>query len=224
MNVNVYFVSGLSANCDVFDKLDLPEGYNKNYIEWYIPHIDETLEEYAANMAVNIDKTQPFILVGYSFGGIIIQEMNKFVNPLKNIIIASIKHESEIPPLFKFGQKIKFAQRFPLWSMVDNKRIKELFAYFIYRVKDIEILKYVSYTDPIYMQWSIYQIFNWKPTITCKNIFHIHGTRDQTFPAKYITDAQFVEGGDHFMVFKRSKKLNAVLNDILLNRTEQVAN
>ncbi|MDL2214820.1 alpha/beta hydrolase [Dysgonomonas sp. OttesenSCG-928-M03] len=216
MIVNVYFVSGLSANCQVFDKLELPEGYQKKYIEWYIPRIDETLEEYARNMAANIDTTQPFILVGYSLGGIIIQEMNHFLSPLKNIIIASIKDESEIPPLLRLGRKIKFAQRFPFWQLVDNRRVKEIFAHFVYHIKDIDMLEYVSYTNPVYMKWGVTQILNWHPSIVCPNLFHIHGTRDQTFPHKLIKNAYVIKGGDHFMVFKRHKKISAALNQILL--------
>ncbi len=221
MGTNVYFISGLSANCHVFDKLELPEGFEKKYIEWKIPHIHQTLEDYARMMANDIDTTQPFVLVGYSLGGIIIQEMNHFLSPQKNIIIASMKHESETPSLFRLGRKIKFAERFPFWQLVDNRKVKEVFARFVYHIKDIDMLEYVSYTDPVYMQWGVTQILNWHPLAKCPNLFHIHGTRDQTFPHKLIKDACFIEGGDHFMVFKRHKKVSAILNKILLEEQVQ---
>lgn len=63
-----YFISGMCYNCKVFDKLTLPKGYRKKYIEWRIPNPDETLSEYAYEMAKNINTSKPFVLIGYSFG------------------------------------------------------------------------------------------------------------------------------------------------------------
>lgn len=218
MGINVYFISGITANCHVFDQLELPEGYSKIYIEWLIPDIKDTLEQYTIRMAKDIDTSQPFILVGYSFGGIIIQEMNRFLNPLKNIIIASVKNHEEFPPLLRFGRKIKFAERFPWWSLTDNQKLKDLLARYIYRIRDIDMFKYVSYTDPVYMRWSVHHILNWESKVECPNLYHIHGTRDITFPHKYIKDAHFIERGDHLMVMKRPKQINTILAQILLNK------
>lgn len=215
MGTNVYFISGITANCRVFDQLELPDGYNKIYIEWIIPDIDDTLAVYARKMAGSIDTTQPFILVGYSFGGIIIQEVNRFLNPLKNIIIASVKNLDEYPPLLRFGRKIKFAEKFPWWSLTDNQKIKDILARFVYQSRNIDMFEYVSYTDPVYMKWSVHQILCWKPGPDCPNLFHIHGTRDITFPHKYIKNAYLVERGDHLMVIKRPKQINTLLAEIL---------
>ena len=74
-NIDVYFISGMCYNCKVFDKLRLPKGYRKVYIEWYIPRPDESLSEYARTMAKVIDTSSPFILIGYSFGAVVMQEM-----------------------------------------------------------------------------------------------------------------------------------------------------
>ena len=46
-DITVYFISGMCYNCKVFDKLRLPKGYKKAYIEWFIPSPDESLSEYA---------------------------------------------------------------------------------------------------------------------------------------------------------------------------------
>jgi pimeloyl-ACP methyl ester carboxylesterase len=216
MAINVYFVSGLSANCHVFDKIELPAGFEKQYIEWIIPRADETLEEYARNMAKAIDASQPFVLVGYSFGGMIIQEMNKFLHPVKNILIASVKHDSEMPSWMRFGRRIKFAERFPFWQLIDNKRVKDALAPLVYHLRDVEMSTYVTHTNPVYMQWSVSQILNWKPGIECPNLYHIHGTRDLTFPHKYINGAYLIEGGDHLMALKRPRKVGKLLAAILL--------
>jgi len=214
--INVYFISGLGANCKVFDNLVLPEKYKKNYIEWLMPRSDETLDEYTKDMAESIDTGQPFILIGYSFGGIIVQEMNKFLHPITTIVIASIKSEQEMPPLFRFGRRINFAEKFPFWSLAENKNVRERLATLLYGVKDTVESEYISYTDPIYLKWAVRQILNWNPGFKCKNIYHIHGTRDNVFPHKYIKNDILIKGGDHLMVIKRSKKISEIISRLLI--------
>jgi len=215
--MNVYFISGMSANCKVFNRLKLPDGFHKKYIEWFIPEGTESLEEYARKMAQNIDDTQPFILVGYSLGGIIIQEMNKFLKPEKNIIIASMKSEKEIPPMFRLGRQVQFAQRFPIEFIMKNDTVVDLFARLIYGARKEEAGLYISYTDPVYTKWALQRILEWKPSVVCQNLYHIHGARDQVFPSKYISDAHIIEKGDHLMVIKRFREVNMALNEILLS-------
>jgi len=216
--MNVYFVSGMSANCKVFDKLELPTGFEKKYIEWYIPNGDESLFDYSRKMAETIDVSQPFLLVGYSLGGIIIQEMNKFLKPEKNIIIASVKGESEIPSLFRLGRQINFARRFPIETIMQNNIVVDLFARLIYGARPEEAALYMSYTDPVYTRWALEKILEWKPSVVCRNLYHIHGGRDQVFSAKYIKNAYIIEKGDHLMVIKRHKEVSKILQDILLDK------
>ena len=214
--MNVYFVSGMSANCSVFDKLVLPEGFEKKYIEWYIPDPDESLEEYSRKQAQNVDASQPFILVGYSLGGLIVQEMNKFVKPDKNILIASMKGLNEIPAMFRLGRIIRFARHFPIETIVQNKMVVDLFARLIYSARRDEASKYMTYTDAVYTKWALERILEWKPSVVCHNLYHIHGSRDQVFPVRNIKDAIVIKKGDHLMVIKRHKEVSKVLQDILL--------
>ena len=58
-------------------------------IEWIIPKKKETIKQYARRMAAFVEKTKP-ILIGISFGGVMAQEMNEFLDLKKLIIISSI--------------------------------------------------------------------------------------------------------------------------------------
>ncbi len=216
--MNVYFISGMCVNCKVFDEIKLPEGYKKNYLEWYIPHENETLEEYTQNMAKGIDTSKPFVVVGYSMGAIIMQEMNKFLSPDKNVVISSMKAEDEIPRLFLLAKKIRFSDHFPKKWYAVNKRISNLFAQIVYKMTEQDVDKYVSYTSPEYMQWATSQIVNWTPSVECHNLHHIHGTKDQIFPYLQIRDVYTIEEGDHLMLLNKAEVVNKVLNDILLER------
>lgn len=214
--MDVYFISGMSANCKVFDRIVLPEGFTKKYIEWVNPSIDESLDSFVRRMAESIDVDSPFMLFGYSLGGIIVQEMNKFLMPEKTIIIASIKSNKETSPLMRLGQKIHFADKIPMSLVTQKGIIADLFTRFVYHIDPKEANEYISYTDPVYTKWCLTQLLNWKPTIACSNLYHIHGTKDQMFPSKYINDAYFMQGADHLLVMKKYRQVNQLLTDILL--------
>lgn len=82
--MKLYCISGLGANQKAFKFLKFPDGIEPVFIEWLIPERGETLVHYTQRMAKNIDTSEDFALLGLSFGGIIVQEMNRFLSPKKN--------------------------------------------------------------------------------------------------------------------------------------------
>ena len=93
---HIYFVPGLAANKSIFEYVSLPqEHFELHFLEWIIPlSIQESIEDYAKRMCEPIAHENP-ILVGVSFGGIMVQEMSKLIKPKKVIIISSIKNRDE---------------------------------------------------------------------------------------------------------------------------------
>ena len=216
---NVYFVSGMCNNCSVFDNIVLPKGFNKKHIEWIIPKGDETLEQYARLMAKSIDTSLPFILVGYSFGGNVIQEMNKFLSPIKNIVISSMTRATEIPKVFEFARSIHFAERVPNKLLAATKFITTIFTKTIYEMPTEEVAKYMVYTQPVYLKWCIYQITNWNPVENIKNVFQIHGTKDQIFPYEQMSKNVYtVKDADHLMIIDRASEVSEIMNYILTSK------
>lgn len=213
---NVYFISGMCYNCSVFDKLRLPEGFRKVYIEWHIPDPNESLTEYARKMAKKIDSSRPFVLVGYSFGAVIIQEMNKFLKPLKSVIISSFKTEDEIPTLFRAARFTNIVERVPQRIYSSTDFITNAFNRFVYHMPTAELSEVMTYTDPIYIKWAVKQITEWTPENKCEHLYHIHGTIDQIFPYEQIRNAFPVENGDHLMVLRKADVVSSVLSGILL--------
>lgn len=219
-DVNVYFISGMCYNCSVFDKLTLPEGFNKKYIEWHTPHVGESLEEYTRTMAQTIDTSRPFVLVGYSFGAVIMQEMNTFLNPLKSVIISSFKSKEEIPMLFKALKHTNFVDMVPDQIYSDTQFVTETFNRLVYHMPNAELAQYMTVTDAGYIKWAAKQITEWIPAADTKHLYHIHGTNDQIFPYDLVRNAFPVEGGDHLMVFKKADVISLILSGILLIKEE----
>lgn len=215
---NVYFISGMCYNCKVFDKLKLPTGFKKCYIEWHMPHEGESLSEYTRTMAKDIDVTQPFILVGYSFGAVIIQEMTLFLNPIKIIIISSFKSEKEIPLLFQAVRLTNLIELVPKRIFSSTDFITNAFNHLVYHASTETLAEYMTYTDPVYIKWAIEQITHWVPDNKSKHLYHIHGTQDQIFPYDRLKNVFPVEGGDHLMVVKKADVVNSLLDSILLRK------
>lgn len=214
-DIKVYFVSGMCYNCKVFNSLTLPKGYKKVYIEWRNPHIDETLNEYAQAMAANVDTKKPFILIGYSFGGVIIQEMNKFLKPQKNIIISSFKNKNEIPPIFRFARATHIVERASIKIFESTQYITDIFNRYVYDMDSSELAEYMTCVDPVYIKWSVTQIVSWAPESECSHLYHIHGTKDQIFPPELIKNSYKIKDGDHLMVMKRAYLVSQIIERIL---------
>ncbi len=212
----VYFISGMCYNCKVFDKIVLPKGFLKQYIEWLPPQPDESLSDYTRRMTCQIDTSRPFILVGYSFGAVIMQEMNRFLQPEKNIIISSFKDKDEIPVLFKAVKMANLVERMPDKIYTSTDFITNAFNYFFFHASNSEFTNFMTITDATYIKWAVKQITDWKPDNKHEHLYHIHGTEDQIFPYDRLKNVIPIEGGDHLMVFKKADIVNPILSSILL--------
>jgi len=102
-NKHIYFVPGLSASSKIFEYLDLPaDKYTCHYLEWITPENErESIEDYALRLCAFIKESNP-ILVGVSFGGIMVQEMARIVEAKKTIIISSVKNKLELYEKYQY--------------------------------------------------------------------------------------------------------------------------
>ncbi|QOD61184.1 alpha/beta hydrolase [Polaribacter haliotis] len=212
----IYFVPGLAAGPEIFENLELDlEKYSLHYLKWIKPlALEEDIDNYACRMSDEIKEKNP-VLVGVSFGGIMVQEMAKFVNPRKVIIISSVKNENELPKRFKFAKFTKVYKFFPT-VVVEN--FEEYARYFLgksLKKKAALYKKYLSVRSKKYLKWSIYNIIKWKQLNPLDNIVHIHGTKDNVFPFKNVKNAIEIKGGTHIMILTKAKKITKIIDEVL---------
>src|SRR5690606_32225591 len=109
----VYFVPGMAAGSEIFTNIRFPEDqYQIQILEWLIPNKNESLKEYAHRMALLIKKPDS-ILIGVSFGGVVVKEMTQFLNLKKVIIISSVKTKHELPRRMKMAALTKAYKLIP---------------------------------------------------------------------------------------------------------------
>lgn len=209
---HLYFFPGLGASPKIFEFISLPEEqYELHFLEWKMPlSINENIEEYAARMCRDVTESEP-ILIGVSFGGIMVQEMSKLIAAKKVIIISSIKSHHELPTTLRIIRDTKAYKLFPT-KIVEN--LESYAKYFLgdYLKKRAELYKmYLSVRDADYMQWAIYNVLHWKQEKEIKNITHIHGLDDNVFPVKHIDDFIPIEKATHTMILTKAKTISSLI-------------
>ena len=208
---------GMAASSSIFERIQLPTSvFEIHLLEWLLPEKEETIEDYAQRVAKNI-KHKNVILVGVSFGGILVQEMKPFVNPKKVIIISSVKSNVEFPRRFKVAKTTKAYKLIPT-QLFENLDTLARFTFGSSIIKQRLKLyeKFLSVHDKVYLDWAIEQILNWKRTEIDPDVIHIHGDADEVFPPKYIKNYIPVKGGTHIMILTKYRWLNDNLPKIML--------
>ena len=215
--IHVYFMPGLAASSTIFERIHLPEDqFETHLLEWFVPNDNETLKEYAKKMAEMV-KQKNAILVGVSFGGILVQEMKQFLNPKKVIIISSVKSNKEFPRRMKIAKTTKAYKLIPM-SLFENLENLTKYAFGSYikqRVKLYE--KFLSVRDKNYLNWAVEQVILWDRDEVDNEIIHIQGVDDEVFPIKNIKNFIPVKGGTHIMILSKYKWLNENLPKIMLD-------
>ena len=125
---HIYCFPGLGASTKIFEYINLPkESFELHLLEWKMPlSLNESIQEYAARISKDIIHENP-VLVGVSFGGMIVQEISKVISTEKVIIISSIKTHDELPKRLKVIRDTRAYKLFPA-KIAEN--IEEYTKYF----------------------------------------------------------------------------------------------
>lgn len=208
--IHLYFVPGLAASSKIFEKLNFPEQYEAHYLEWINPLKNESISAYTKRLSALVKHPNP-VLIGVSFGGLIVQEMNQYLQPQKTIIISSIKTKFEHSYLSRLAKSSKIYRLFPFLvnhaleftlRLAFGKRATERIG--LYNM-------YLTKRDYNYLKWSLDNVLNWNREIPDPEIVHIHGNKDEVFPIKYIKNCIIVENGRHIMVLNKAKTISKLI-------------
>jgi pimeloyl-ACP methyl ester carboxylesterase len=216
IKIPVYFMPGLAASSSIFERIVMPSAsFDVILLDWVQPEKNETLVAYAQRMAEKVVHENA-VLIGVSFGGILVQEMAVFLNLRKLIIISSVKTRDEMPRRIKFAKTTKAYKLLPTSLLNDvEKLIKYSFGNVInQKLKLYE--KFLHLRNKDYLDWAIEQVVCWDRTIPDPKVVHIHGDLDEVFPAKNINSFIPIKGGTHIMILSRFRWFNQYLPDIIL--------
>lgn len=216
IKIHAYLMPGMAASSSIFEYLTLPaERFQLHVLDWVLPNKGDTLKQYAQKMCNEIVHENP-VLIGVSFGGLLVQEMAKFVPVRKIIVISSIKMKSELPKRMLFARYTNIHKLLPT-GLINNVELLAKYAFGETVTKRLVLYeKYLSVRDKSYIDWCIHQMVHWEQMEYPKNLVHIHGENDTVFPISNIKSCITVKNGTHTMIIHRAKWFNEHLPAIIL--------
>lgn len=212
---HVYFMPGLAANYSIFENIKLPEDqYKVHFLDWLIPGKNETLGDYALRMNKYIKHENP-VLIGVSFGGVVVQEMSNYIQVKRLIIISSVKCREELPRRMKFASRTGFFKLVPTGLLDYVDHFEKIAPGDFLKRRARLYRKYLSVRNQKYLKWAIKNMVCWKCETPREEVVHIHGEKDLVFPYKYIGDSIMVKGGTHIMIINKYRWFNKNLPKII---------
>lgn len=206
---------GLGASSRIFERIVLPEEeFDTVLLDWVEPQPNECLTEYAQRMAQQVTAAN-VVLVGVSFGGILVQEMAAFLPNAGIVIISSIKSRVEMPA------RLRSVSRYQLYRLAPTRWVNQLFLLRKFPLpqlikKRLDLYEiYMTARSANYLNWSIREVVNWSRAQADARVIHIHGEQDEVFPFKNLTACIGVPKGTHVMILLRYNWFNENLAQYL---------
>jgi len=217
LKTHIYLVPGLAAGKEIFRNLDFPSDlFEIHVLEWLIPEKNEIIANYAARMATRITERNA-VLIGVSFGGVVVQEMAAFVDLKKLIIISSVKSKNELPKRLRIVRMLKLYRIVPTGLILSAQDLTN-YAVGPRSKKRLALYnEYLHVRDKTYLNWAIYNMINWRRVNPDPEVVHIHGDADIVLPVKNIDKYICLKGGTHIMVLNKGKWLSEKITKIIQN-------
>ena len=214
--IPIYCMPGMAASPKIFEFIDLSDKFEIYCLSWITPKENELLSVYAKRMCNKVKHKNP-ILLGVSFGGILVQEMAKYISVHKIIIISSIKSRIELPFPMKMAKKTNAHKLLPT-QWINNIDLLAMFSFGSGIKKRISLYqRYLSERNPKYLNWAIDSLVNWEQENVIDNIIHIQGISDNVFPVKNLIKPFIKIRGGHAIIITQAKWFNKELPKIIQN-------
>ena len=205
---------GMAASPKIFEYLKLPKNFEIHLLSWIPPLKDESLTNYAKRMCKRVVHKNP-ILLGVSFGGILVQEMAKHIFVKKIVIISSIKAKEELPLPMIVAKRTNVHKLLPT-KLIEDIEYLTIFAFGKGIKKRVALYqKYLSERNSEYLNWAINALVNWDQNKFSDKLIHIHGDSDTVFPVKNLINPYFKIKGGHAVIITESIWFNRELPAML---------
>ncbi len=209
----LYVFSGLGADERAFPLFDFP-GHVVTFIKWMQPLPGESLTSYAGRLALQIRQPEP-VLIGLSFGGIVAQEVSRFIKAEKIILIASVKNPYELPFYFRLASFFSLHRLLPS-SFLQAPGFAGYWLFGVQKPAEKKLLaQMLKDTDASFLRWAINAIVTWKGVPGVSKTIHLHGAADRIFPLRFVKPDYVITNGGHFMTVTKGSALKNLIIPLL---------
>jgi len=213
--MKLYIISGLGADEKVLEKLTFNPEIEVIHIPWLIPNLNEEFSDYVHRMAESIDDSEDFYLMGYSFGGILVQEIQKLKPANKIVILGSIRCDAEKSKFIKLGEKTNAIKYIPKPFFGNSSSVLYMFLKKIFDSKNANLLEYFRVKDPYYLKWSLDKVAKWKFE-KIPDVIQILADKDIVFPIKNSQPDFVIKNATHLFPLTKAKQVSEILKTIFV--------
>ncbi len=210
----IYLFSGLGADKRVFKNLKILEEFPHRFMDWIYPG-NYDLKTYASLFIDQIDQDEEIILIGVSFGGMIVSEISELIKVKKAILISSSRNSGEIPKIYRLTGLSRLIDIVPSRLLTRSNRMTECF-FGVDKREDQELLKRIlKDTDTRFLKWALKSILSWKRIDNTARLIQIHGDSDRILPWRYKNVGRLIKDGGHLMILNKSEEIDEILREEL---------
>ncbi len=210
----IYCIPGLGANETIFSKLN-PRLAEIKPLKMPRPAPDESISSYAGRLAVQIDTSRPFWLLGQSFGGMLAIELAGRCQTERLILVSSARSRDELPWYGRLIGNLRLHRLVPL----SQPRFISPVSKFLNGIKsaeDLAVLRgFAVGRDVELLRWSTDQAIRWRGGAAPANMVCIHGTADRLIPARNVHADYWIESGTHFMIVTRGQEISDLIDNLI---------
>lgn len=166
-------------------------------VAWRTPRTGESLEDYTWRLTQELGLgSEPVILGGVSFGGVVALEWTRHVSALGCILIGSLRQPEHLPlwvrPLRHWSPRWM-----PIRTLTQLGAPASRLLSWIGWKRWGQLAGLASHSEPELLRWSIDMLLQWRGVALDVPIGQIHGDRDSVLPCYADVCDQTVAGGGH---------------------------
>ncbi len=211
----IFYFTGLGADERAFANLKIKTTLTQINVSWLKPEKDEELGNYSQRLTKKYGIKNGDVLVGLSFGGLVVTEINKTIKPALSILISSAATRKELPLLYRMAGKLNLEKIIPKALLNKPGRLK----YYLFSLKKPEHKRLfdeiITDADIYFVRWAVGIILHWKNDKRPENLFKIHGTADRIMPVHKASSNFIIKGGSHFLTWENADDVSSIIEQLL---------
>lgn len=203
---------GMTPEVRIFEGI-LSHLPNAKIVNWIEPVPRESMEQYASRLADTIHTNEPPVVCGVSFGGIVAQELAARLNAKACVVISSVRSPRELPPWVRLLTRLPTSSFDVVLGLA--VRIATLVPRKVRTVSTARLTKLFGRSGA-WHRWACGAVLGWRPSreVSCVPVVRIHGSRDSTFPIKYLPPDVTVLDGGHTIVWTHANQIADVIRRV----------
>jgi pimeloyl-ACP methyl ester carboxylesterase len=181
--------------------------------KWLTPFPAETLSDYAARFARELDPKCPCFVGGASFGGLVAIEAARHLQAKGCFLIGSVRSPDEFP---SWVRACRYARAILPWvpfkAATHMAALLSKLPHLVTGAPLHSLFHQIADTDPQLIRWSCGALLTWKaPSPSGCPIFQIHGKNDFILPVRHTKPDLIVPEAGHILSLTHPEQVNRFL-------------